>query len=65
MAKSALGYRTKAVALPNESLANSSELGMEPLMERVLFRRRCWGLRTSWSGCSAQSLLDLAALRCY
>ena len=43
MAKSGLGYRTKAVALPDESLANSSELGM--------------GLRTSWSGCSAVNFI--------
>ena len=33
------GDRTKAVALLDESLAISSELGMRPLMERVLSRR--------------------------
>ena len=31
--------RTKAVSLLDESLAISSELGMRPLMERVLSRR--------------------------
>ncbi len=30
--------RTKATSLPDESLAISSELGMRPLMERVLSR---------------------------
>ncbi len=29
----------KAMSLPDESLAISSELGMRPLMERVLSRR--------------------------
>ena len=33
------GDRTKAIALLDESLAISSELGMRPLMERVLSRR--------------------------
>ena len=33
------GDRTKAVALLDESLAIASELGMRPLMERVLSRR--------------------------
>jgi len=33
------GDRIKAVALLDESLAISSELGMRPLMERVLSRR--------------------------
>ncbi len=33
------GDRTKAVSLLDESLAISSELGMRPLMERVLSRR--------------------------
>ena len=33
------GDRTKAVALLDESLAISSELGMRPLMERVLSKR--------------------------
>ena len=33
------GDRPKAVALLDESLAISSELGMRPLMERVLSRR--------------------------
>ena len=31
--------REKAIALLDESLAISSELGMRPLMERVLSRR--------------------------
>ena len=33
------GDRAKAIALLGESLAISSELGMRPLMERVLSRR--------------------------
>ncbi len=33
------GDRAKAMALLDESLAISSELGMRPLMERVLSRR--------------------------
>jgi hypothetical protein len=33
------GDKEKAVALLDESLAISSELGMRPLMERVLSRR--------------------------
>ncbi len=33
------GDKAKAVALLDESLAISSELGMRPLIERVLFRR--------------------------
>ncbi len=33
------GDREKAMSLLDESLAISSELGMRPLMERVLFRR--------------------------
>ncbi len=33
------GDREKATSLLNESLAISSELGMRPLMERVLSRR--------------------------
>jgi hypothetical protein len=33
------GDREKAVQLLDESLAISSELGMRPLMERVLSRR--------------------------
>ncbi len=33
------GDRPKAIALLDESLAISSELGMRPLMERVLSRR--------------------------
>ncbi len=33
------GDREKATALLDESLAISSELGMRPLMERVLSRR--------------------------
>ena len=35
--------RTKAIALLDESLAISSELGMRPLMERVLSRREILG----------------------
>ena len=34
---------TKAVSLPDESLAISSELGMRPLMERVLSPRKVLG----------------------
>ena len=37
------GDRGKAVALLEESLAISSELGMRPLMERVLSRREILG----------------------
>ncbi|MEE8159771.1 MAG: tetratricopeptide repeat protein, partial [Dehalococcoidia bacterium] len=37
--RGAAGDRTKAVSLLDESLAISSELGMRPLMERVLSRR--------------------------
>jgi len=37
--RDAEGDRAKAVSLLNESLAISSELGMRPLMERVLSRR--------------------------
>ena len=33
------GDRAKAITLLDESLAISSELGMRPLMERVLSRR--------------------------
>ena len=33
------GDREKAMSLLDESLAISSELGMRPLMERVLYRR--------------------------
>ena len=33
------GNREKAMSLLDESLASSSELGMRPLMERVLSRR--------------------------
>ncbi len=33
------GDRAKAMSLLDESLAISSELGMRPLMERVLSRR--------------------------
>jgi hypothetical protein len=33
------GDRAKAISLLDESLAISSELGMRPLMERVLSRR--------------------------
>ena len=35
--------RTKAVSLLDESLAISSELGMRPLVERVLSRRKVLG----------------------
>ncbi len=35
--------RAKAVSLLDESLAISSELGMRPLMERVLSRREFLG----------------------
>ena len=38
-ARDAEGDRAKAIALLDESLAISSELGMRPLMERVLSRR--------------------------
>ncbi len=34
------GYRERAMSLLDESLAISSELGMRPLMERVLSRRK-------------------------
>ena len=37
--RDAEGARTKAITLPDESLAISRELGMRPLMERVLSRR--------------------------
>ncbi len=37
------GDRAKAVSLLEESLAISSELGMRPLMERVLSRREILG----------------------
>ena len=37
------GYRPKAVSLLDESLSISSELGMRPLMERVLSRREILG----------------------
>ena len=37
------GDRAKAMALLDESLAISSELGMRPLMERVLSRRELLG----------------------
>jgi len=37
------GHLAKAVALLDESLAISSELGMRPLMERVLSRREILG----------------------
>ena len=33
------GDRSKAITMLDESLAISSELGMRPLMERVLSRR--------------------------
>ena len=37
------GDRAKAMSLLDESLAISSELGMRPLMERVLSRREILG----------------------
>ena len=37
--RDAEGDRSRAVTLLDESLAISSELGMRPLMERVLSRR--------------------------
>ncbi len=37
------GDRTKAMSLLDEALAISSELGMRPLMERVLSRREILG----------------------
>ncbi len=37
------GDRAQAVSLLDESLAISSELGMRPLMERVLSRREILG----------------------
>ena len=37
--RNASGDRAKAIALLDESLAISSELGMRPLMERVLSRQ--------------------------
>ncbi len=37
--RNADGDRAKAMTLLDESLAISSELGMQPLMERVLSRR--------------------------
>ena len=37
--RDAEGDRTKAISLLDESLAISSDLGMRPLMERVLSRR--------------------------
>ncbi len=37
------GDRDKAMSLLDESLAISSELGMRPLMERVLSRREILG----------------------
>ena len=37
------GDREKAISLLDESLAISSELGMRPLMERVLSRREILG----------------------
>ena len=41
--RDAEGDRTKAISLLDESLAISSELGMRPLMERVLSRREILG----------------------
>ncbi|MCI0880052.1 MAG: tetratricopeptide repeat protein, partial [Chloroflexi bacterium] len=41
--RDAEGDRAKAITLLEESLAISSELGMRPLMERVLSRREILG----------------------
>ena len=41
--RDAPGDKDKAVSLLDESLAISSELGMRPLMERVLSRREIQG----------------------
>ena len=41
--RDAMGDRTKAIALLDESLAISNELGMRPLLERVLARREILG----------------------
>ena len=41
--RDAEGDRAKAMSLLDESLAISSELGMRPLMERVLSRREILG----------------------
>ena len=41
--RDAEGDRAKAITLLDESLAISSELGMWPLMERVLSRREILG----------------------
>ena len=41
--RDAEGDRAKAITLLDESLAISSELGMRPLMERVLSRREILG----------------------
>ena len=41
--RDAEGDRVKAIALLDESLAISTELGMRPLMERVLSRREILG----------------------
>jgi len=42
-ARGAEGDHAKAISLLDESLAISSELGMRPLMERVLSRREILG----------------------
>ena len=42
-ARAGEGHRAKAMSLLDESLAISSELGMRPLMERVLSRREILG----------------------
>ena len=41
--RNGVGDRAKAMFLLDESLAISSELGMRPLMERVLSRREILG----------------------
>ncbi len=41
--RDAEGDRAKAISLLDESLAISNELGMRPLMERVLSRREILG----------------------
>ena len=44
------GDRAKATSLIDDSLAISNELGMRPLMERVLSRSRSRGIRHKTGG---------------
>jgi hypothetical protein len=44
------GDRERAVSLLNESLAISRDLGMRPLMERVVSRREHGRIRDSQAG---------------